>query len=317
VEAIKFLPDESPAPAPIVQRSCDECQAPLDEQQRFCVRCGARQPDAYDPAARYFGATTQRRRAPAPRSPKRSASASRWAALFLAMLPVAVAIGVLVGKGNSNDQKLIDALSRQRGTVAAATAGGPAAGTSTSTVAAATGGNLPSDFPLDKGYTVSVATLPLRATDRAAATKAEADAKAKGAPSVGLINPRQFKMTPSQGADSYVVYAGTFKAKGGADALLAKLKKKIPGAKVIAVASLNGSGGQGKVLSTTSLGSAHKVAGFKATPAKVKHDTQLVQNINRRTGQSYIQSQRGLPDQIVIGGTPGSAPAPSTGPGQP
>jgi hypothetical protein len=301
-----------------VQRSCDECQAPLDEQQRFCVRCGARQPDAYDPAATYFGASAQRRRAPAavPRKRARSGdAASRWAALFLALLPVAVAVGVLVGKGNGDEKQLIEALSHRGGAASAATAAGPAA--STSTVAAATGGNLPSDFPLDKGYAVSVATLPLRATDKAAATKAEADAKAKGAPDVGLINPRQFTTTPSLGAGQYVVYSGHFKDKKGADTLLGKLKKKFPAAKVVAVKSVNGSGGQGQVLSKTSLGSAHKVAGFKATPAKVKHDTQLVQDINRRTGQSYIQSQRGLPDQIVIGGAPGSAPAPSTGPGQP
>ena len=305
-----------------LQRSCDSCQSPLDDDQRYCVRCGTRQRDVYDPAARYFASSAQRRRRVAPEksSPSEggeSSAAMRWAAVFLALLPVAVAIGVTVGKTGDDTSKLIDALRHQRGG-ALATAGTAAqqqAATSPVSSQSAAGG-LPSDFPLAKGFAVKLGTLPLSAK-RDAATKAESDAKAKGAPSPGLINPRQFRTTPSQGG-KYALYAGAFRGRAGAAKLLAKLKKRFPGAQVIAVESVNGASSQGKVLSKTSLGTAHQVAGFKATPARVKHDTQLVQQINHRTGQTYIQSQRGLPDQIVIGGTPGSAPAPpSTGPGQP
>jgi hypothetical protein len=319
MEAITQLNHEPATPPPPPRlRSCEECQAPLDDEQRYCVRCGARQPDVYDPAARYFSSGPQRRRAPVaaagarPRSGARSSA--RWTALFLALLPVATAVGVLVGKGNGDEQKLIDALRNQRGAVASA----PAATAQTAAASNKASGGLPSDFPLDKGYAVKLSTLPLLGTDKAAVTKAQAAAKAKGAGSVGLINPRQFKTTPSQGADKYVLYSGSFKAKGDADKLLAKLRKKFPGAVVIAVESVNGSGGQGKALSKTSLGTAHQVTGFKPSASKVKQDTQLVQQINRNTGQTYIQSQRGLPDQIVVGGNPGSAPAPTTGPaGQP
>jgi hypothetical protein len=315
MEAIKQLQDE-PVTAPAIrQRTCAECRSPLDEEQRYCVRCGARQPDVYDPAARYFKTSTRRRPAPTQRPARRSGSgATRWTALFLALLPVAVALGVLVGKGNGSDDKLIEALRSQRSGVAATAAPGQR----TTAAASRTSGGLPSDFQLDKGYAVKVGTLPLLGTDRASLTKAEAAAKAKGAGRVGLINPRQFKILPSQGADKYVLYSGSFKAKGDAVNLLAKLKRKFPGAAVIAVQSINGSDGQGKALTKTQLGTAHQVAGFKPSAAKVKKDTQLVQDINRRTGQTYIQSQRGLPDQIVVGGNPGSAPAPSSGPaGQP
>ena len=315
MEAIKFLPDETPRATPR-QRTCDECQAPLDEQQRYCVRCGTRQRDTYDPAASYFGESTRRRRPPAMPKRRGDGNASRWAAASLVLLPIAVAIGVLVGKGNGDEEKLLDALRSQPRSAVAATSGTGPTGTAAN-VAARTGGALPSDFPLDKGYAVKLSTLPLRATDEAAATKAKAGAKAKGAPSVGLINPRQFKTTPSQGADQYVIYSGSFKTKAAAGAQLGKLKKKFPGAVVIAVESVSGTTSQPKALSHTSLGTAHKVDGYKPTAARVKQDTQLVQDINRRTGQSYVQSQRGLPDQISIGGDPGSAPAPSTGPGQP
>jgi hypothetical protein len=310
MEAIKHLNHEPVTQAPL-RRSCEECQAALDDEQRYCVRCGARQPDVYDPAARYFGSSKRQRRAPAKAATRPSGSgagATRWAALFLALLPVAVALGVLVGKGNGDEDKLIDALRSQRGAVAAAA---PTAATAAASNTA--GGGLPSDFPLDKGYAVKLSTLPLREADSAAVAAAKAGAKAKGAGKVGLINPRQFKTKPSQGADKYVLYSGSFKAKGDADKLLARLKKKFPGAQVIAVESVNGSGGQGEALSKTELGTAHKVAGFKPSAEKVKHDTQLVQQINRNTGQTYVQSQRGLPDQIVVGGDPGSAPAPSNG----
>jgi hypothetical protein len=316
MEAIKQLNTEPEAPPPPASRlrTCEECQAALDDEQRYCVRCGSRQPDVYDPAARYFASSARRRRSPAragARPARPGAGAPRWAALFLALLPVAVALGVLVGKGNGNgnEDKLIDALRSQRGSVASTAA--PAA--QTTGASNRTGGALPSDFPLDKGYTVKLSTLPLRETDGAAVAKAKAAATAKGAKKVGLINPRQFKTRPSQGADRYVLYSGSFKAKGDAAKLLAGLKKKFPGAQVIAVESVNGSDGQGQALSKTQLGTAHKVTGFKPSAEKVKHDTNLVQQINRNTGQTYVQSQRGLPDQIVVGGDPGSAPAPDPG----
>jgi hypothetical protein len=305
--------DEVPQAPGESGRSCDQCLAALDEQQRYCIRCGAHQRDAYDPAARYFGEVTRRRPAPPAEGPVAAGdgSSSRWPVVFLALLPVGVALGVLVGKGHNDDQKLIDALRSNHGAAIAAV------GPGTATVAANAGGALPSDFPLERGWTVKLSTLPLRTSTKAAVTSAERAAEAKGAQSVGLINPREYTTTPDQGSDSYVIYSGSFKQRGAAAKALAKLKKKFPGAQVIAVKSVNGSSGAGKVLSKTPLGTAHKVEGYKPSAAQVKKDTQLVQDINRRTGQSYIQSQRGLPDQISVGGSPGSAPAPSTGPGQP
>src|SRR3954464_6213962 len=86
---------------------CEECGAPLDEKQRYCVSCGARRRDAGGPASRYFATAARRTR----RGPRRSAapSGARAAAvLFFVILPIAVAIGVLVGKGNGggNDEDL-------------------------------------------------------------------------------------------------------------------------------------------------------------------------------------------------------------------
>src|SRR4051794_22313924 len=91
--------------------SCEECGAPLDEKQRYCVSCGARRRDKGGPAVQYFAKAGRRTR----RGPGKAGggSGARAAAvLFFVVLPIAVAIGVLVGKGNggSSDGELAAAI---------------------------------------------------------------------------------------------------------------------------------------------------------------------------------------------------------------
>jgi hypothetical protein len=113
--------------------ACAECQAPLDATQRYCVSCGARHAQADNPAARYFGSLAQRRRAVAPPAPRRGVGIGL--AAVLALLPLAVGGGVLVGRsGHGGDAELLQALKSQKptvvnvagggGTTAAATSGG-------------------------------------------------------------------------------------------------------------------------------------------------------------------------------------------------
>jgi hypothetical protein len=56
----------------------------------------------------------------------------------------------------------------------------------------------------------------------------------------------------------------------------------------------------GKVLAKTSYGVAHQITGFKPTQAKVNSDRKLVQKINQSIGKNYLQTQRNLPDTIVV-----------------
>jgi hypothetical protein len=128
------LPTESPPPDPNREQphTCEECGSPLDIQQRYCVRCGTRNRNAASPAANYFSRPSRRAKAvPAATSrPRRGWIATNAPALLLAVLPVAVAVGVLIGKnGSGNDQQLIDALKSQR---PAASAVAPAAAAATS-----------------------------------------------------------------------------------------------------------------------------------------------------------------------------------------
>jgi hypothetical protein len=107
---------------------CEECGAPLDPQQRYCVNCAARRGNGANPASRYFAMMSRRARRPAARPRAKAVSNSRAAAVgFFALLPIAVAIGVVVGRGGSGggeNEALLEALRRQDAAVAS-TAPGP------------------------------------------------------------------------------------------------------------------------------------------------------------------------------------------------
>src|SRR5271165_1803050 len=139
---------------------CEQCRAPVDRDQRYCVECGTRQTHAPNPAVGYFSAAARGRR--------RSNGVARAAGslrapvfgLFFVLLPLAVGLGVLVGRSsspNTNNDKLIAALLAQR--PAAGNAGQP----ETSAVAA-TSGNVPSSFALSSGFVVKLSTLPVQGT---------------------------------------------------------------------------------------------------------------------------------------------------------
>jgi hypothetical protein len=208
--------------APSQYEPCEECGAPLDPQQRYCVNCAARRGNGANPASRYFATMSRRARRPTAAAPAKGASNSRAAAAaFFALLPIAVAIGVVVGRGGSGsgeNEALLEALRRQDAAVAS---------TSTGTTAAN------------------------------AAKKTGAKNAAKS-------------------------------SKGG-----------------------------GKVVAQTSNGTVHQVTGYKPSQKKVEEDTKLVESNPEQTGKSYIEAQQNLPDVIVVGGDPGSAPSAPSGKGQP
>jgi hypothetical protein len=125
----------APAESATIQQ-CDECGAPVDRDQRYCVSCGAHRRHVNDPAARYLSQATSRSRtskvAATSGKAQRGGARSRGLALALAIaiIPVAAAVGVEVGRSsNNNDAKLIQALDRRQSAAAA---------TSTATVPAAT-----------------------------------------------------------------------------------------------------------------------------------------------------------------------------------
>lgn len=97
----------------------------MDPQQRYCVNCAARRGNGANPASRYFATMSKRARRPLVGPAPKQAPTSRAAAVgFFALLPIAVALGVMVGNSNSsedNGDALLQALrERQSTTVATA-----------------------------------------------------------------------------------------------------------------------------------------------------------------------------------------------------
>src|SRR4051794_26089861 len=223
-----IIPPYAAEPDAPAYDACDQCSAPMDEAQRYCVVCGAYRHNAGDPVARYLSSSRRPRAAAAPVAVASAGrSDNRWTLLALVLLPVAAAAGVLVGRGgNSSNDDILAALKAQKAPIVRL--GGSGAGAASAGGGAAAGaGTISRDFALSKGFVVKLRTLPAT-SDTAAVTDAKRAAKAKGASDVGVINPSDFTLKPGTGG-AYLVYSGEFKARAQAAKALAKLKKKFPG----------------------------------------------------------------------------------------
>jgi hypothetical protein len=97
--------------------NCEHCHSPVERTQRYCVVCGSRRKHVPDPAVRFLGGAASRSRtaaaagAPAGRPGRGRRSAGLGTAIVIAIIPLAVAVGLLVGRaGNGTDSKLLSAL---------------------------------------------------------------------------------------------------------------------------------------------------------------------------------------------------------------
>jgi len=128
---------------PQAYEPCEECGVPMDPQQRYCVNCAARRGNGANPASRYFAAMSKRARRPLVGPPAKPSPGSRAAAVgFFALLPIAVALGVMVGRGGSGgdgNEALLEAL-RERQAAIAKTAAGNATATTAKSGKKAKGG---------------------------------------------------------------------------------------------------------------------------------------------------------------------------------
>jgi hypothetical protein len=115
----------------------------MDPQQRYCVNCAARRGNGANPSSRYFATMSKRARRPLARPAAKPSPTSRAAAVaFFALLPLAVGLGVVVGRsgsgGDGDNEALLQAL-RER-PAATATAAAPTAAAATKDKKAAKAG---------------------------------------------------------------------------------------------------------------------------------------------------------------------------------
>jgi hypothetical protein len=299
----------SVAQPPAEYEKCEQCEAPVEANQRYCVVCGTHRRHVHDPAARFLSDATSRSRSAArgarvPNPPTRR-SPGLALALVLAAIPLAVAAGVLIGgRGDDSNGKLLAALRAQKPTVVNVSGGGAANGTATASTAGSsraaattTVARLTSNFGLQQGYAVELQSLPGSGTTQASVADAERQARARGAIAVGLVSQADFQVTPAPPAGDYVIYSGQYHSSADATSALAKLKHAFPSAKVIAVRPV---GSSSTVLSTTKYGSAHAVSGFKPSASQLASGAQAVKKVSKEINGNYVKSQQGLPDSISV-----------------
>ncbi len=125
-----------PSAAAAPYEPCEECGAPMDPQQRYCVECAARRGNGANPASRYFAAMSKRARRPTAKPPARSNTSRAAAVGFFALLPIAVALGVVVGRSGSTDDESAAILRAIKANEGAATA---TTGTATAPTTGSTG----------------------------------------------------------------------------------------------------------------------------------------------------------------------------------
>jgi hypothetical protein len=296
------------APAePVAHETCEQCDAPVEATQRYCVVCGNHRRHVPDPASRFLSGATSRSRtvvARVPGAPRRR-SFSLATALAIAAIPLALAVGVLIARsGNDSNSKLIAALRAQKPTVVnvggGSQTGTPVASSTVASTATVTPSALTSTFSLQHGYAVELQALPAHGTTQSTVSAAEAHARAKGAGAVGLISQSAFKVTPAPAAGDYVIYSGQYSSSSAATSALAKLKHAFPAAKVISVSSTSTGGGSTKVLSTTQYGSAHQVTGYKPSASQISQGGQIANQVSKEIGNNYTKAQQNLPDAISV-----------------
>ena len=177
----------SPLPHADEYAHCDECNAAVDHDQRYCVNCGAHRRHVNDPAARYLSQATARARSSTVATGARPGAGRRLPSLALAVLlaiiPVAVALGVTVGRSSDNDDaQLIRELSRSQAALAATRA---SAGT---TVAASKVTAATSTTPRGKARKHSSSTKGRRSSPGASSRATKAAGNLDSTPSASQQN---------------------------------------------------------------------------------------------------------------------------------
>lgn len=285
------------APVEPAYSPCEQCGAPLDERQRYCLSCGTRRRHANDPAARFLATATRRQQA-RPAQARSAGSVSAWALAAVLAVPLALGAGVLIGRGSQpGNAGLAAALRAAQAPRAGGSAGstGPLAGGSAGG-ARATGLTLGS-WSRSSGYTVQLGTLS-SGTSKAAAARVEQSDRSKGASQVGILAASGYHISPAPGG-AYVIYSGVYGSASQANHALAKLHRSFPGARVIHVTRVKASsGGSASAASQTQSAAVPQATGFKPTAGDIKQGAQAAQKDAHATGKNA--SGAGLPSVVVV-----------------
>ena len=287
MSAESILSSQTPVGAP---ESCSVCDAPLAEDQRYCLECGERRFPISSvllggpPAAAGPGRAQPPAAPPAP-SPAPDAGRGNAVTVIagVGVLLLAVGVGVLIGRSGGSKQATTPA--PQVISVASGAATG-AATTGSSTA------SFSDDWPAGtSGYTLQLQTLPQAGTPVSAVEAAKAAATAKGATAVGALKSEDFS---SLKAGNYVIYSGVYHRQAEAKKAQKALSNSFPGVSVVKVSSA-AAGLPSKPAATPSAGSG--VGASEAHPAPPS----VIKKLQENTSKTPEEKSKEIPDVVSTG----------------
>jgi hypothetical protein len=262
--------------------ACAYCGASLAGDQRYCLNCGRRRPEAETP----FGRRQQEAApvaSPAPAGRPIVFAGRRVSPVALAaglgIFVVALLLGILIGNGGDGGKQV--AAAPQVIKVSAPAAAAPAQPVA-----------FTSDWPADKqGFTVQVQTLAKATSQPDQVAQAKSAAQSKGATAVGALDSDEFA---SLDPGNYVIYSGVFTTRKQAARAL-KGMKGFSGARVVKVSASGGG-------SLSNKGDAGALSGKKKSATVGKKQ---LEQLKRLAPDKYQKKSSKLPDTTKL---PGKAP---------
>jgi len=214
---------------PAATQSCASCGAPLAPDQRYCLSCGSRVGEPrVAPAAGKAAEPVVPATAPAG---GRQADFSPLAAVIgIALLGGMLLIGVLIGRGTSDDQP---APVVQVGEATSSTTT-PGDGAQATAPGDSGSGAITSEWPAGTdGFTIQLSTIAKSDATPESVSAAEQSAVSDGAADAAVLDSDQFSSLPP---GNYVIYSGVYTDRKSAEVALKGLTKSFPSATVVEVA---------------------------------------------------------------------------------
>jgi hypothetical protein len=227
---------------------CPQCRGLVAEDQRYCLSCGARQPNARLPESMTGSAPGGGAKGPELSGAQQPRDWTPVVAVGgLAAMALVLVIGVLIGKSGEGATK---AAANPQVVTVAGTGAAANTGTTAATGGGSSGASINEDWPAGKdAWTVQLQTVAKAGATGSSVSSAKSAATGKGAPGVGVLDAANYN---GLGSD-YIIYSGVSDSQAKATAALGKVKSSFPSAKVIHVspsggAAASGGAGQGAAI---------------------------------------------------------------------
>ncbi len=233
-------------------QQCSQCGGAIAPDQRYCLNCGNRvaAPRTGPPESAAPAVATER---VAVRSEPRQSDFSPLAAVLgIALLGGMLLIGVLIGRGESDDEQEPPVVQLEEATTPTGqsrTPNPPApAGQGESQAPA----EIVSDWPAGtEGFTVRLTSTPKQGATPEGVESLRSDAESKGLSTVGVLDSDLYaSLAPSE----WVVYSGIYANRSDAEKAVSDVRADYPGASAIEVSTTQASSSQRKLEPSEDMG---------------------------------------------------------------